>query len=129
MMAICLFSLVGLPPFGGFMAKWYLLWALYDNGLIWLIFVAVFNTLISLYYYARVAYAMYFNDSNEPAIRAPVLGQTVVTLCALGIVLTGTLCAGWLKSFADARSTALYAGAESTVARVAADDAAVGATD
>jgi len=110
MMAVCLFSLVGLPPFGGFIVKWYLLLALYDASLIWLIIVAVFNTLISLYYYARVAYAMYFVDSREPPIATPFSGRLAVTACALGILLTGTLYAGRLKSFADERSRGLYFG-------------------
>ncbi|MBN2562996.1 MAG: NADH-quinone oxidoreductase subunit N [Phycisphaerae bacterium] len=108
-MAVCLFSLVGLPPLGGFIAKWYLLLALYDGGLIWLVIVAVANTLISLYYYARIAYAMCFTDDGQPAIRTPVLGQIAVTVCAVAIILTGTLWAGTLKEFSDYRSRDLYA--------------------
>ncbi len=108
-MGICLFSLIGLPPMGGFLAKWWLLAALWNGKLVWLVFVAVFNTLISLYYYARVAVAMVFADEDRPAIRAPWLGQAVVTACAVGILLTGTFAAGWLKNFADARSRDLYA--------------------
>jgi NADH-quinone oxidoreductase subunit N len=108
-MVVCLFSLVGLPPFAGFMVKWYLLVALYDASLVWLIFVAVFNTLISLYYYARVAYAMYFVEGDEPPVAAPALGRAVVALAAAGILLGGTVYAGRLKSFADARATNLYA--------------------
>jgi NADH-quinone oxidoreductase subunit N len=108
MMAVCLFSLVGLPPLGGFMVKWYLLAALWNGGLIWLVIVAVFNTLISLYYYARVAYAMFFADDGQPAVQAPVLGSLAVTVCSLLILLTGTLWASRLKDFADARSRNLY---------------------
>lgn len=108
-MAACLFSLVGLPPLGGFVAKWYLLYALYEGNLVWLIFVAVFNTVISLYYYARVMYAMFFMDSDQPPVRGPLAGQAGVALCALVIVLTGTFWAGGLKRFADDRSRDLYA--------------------
>jgi len=109
MMTICLFSLVGLPPFGGFIAKWYLLFALYDGGLVWLIFVAVFNTLISLYYYARIARAMYFApDEGRERIRVPAAGGLAVAVCALVVLLTGTLWAGNLKEFSDARSRGLY---------------------
>ncbi|HVP10233.1 MAG TPA: NADH-quinone oxidoreductase subunit N, partial [Phycisphaerae bacterium] len=82
-MGTCLFSLVGLPFFGGFMVKWYLLVALYQGGLLWLVIVAVLNTLLSLYYYARIASAMCFVDDNQPAVRAPVLGGAVLTFCAL----------------------------------------------
>lgn len=108
-MGICLFSFVGLPPMGGFLVKWWLLAALWDAKLVWLVFVAVFNTVISLYYYARIVVAMVYREEDRPAIRAPWLGQVVVTACAVGILLTGTFAAGWLKNFSDARSRDLYA--------------------
>jgi len=88
------------------MAKLYLLYALYDAQLIWLIFVAVFNTLLSLFYYVRVVRAMFLETSDEPSIAAPVVGQAVVAICSVVILLTGTFYAGRLKEFADARSRA-----------------------
>ncbi|MEK6643647.1 MAG: NADH-quinone oxidoreductase subunit N [Planctomycetota bacterium] len=117
-MATCLFSLVGLPPLGGFITKWYLLIALYDASLIWLILVAVFNTLLSLYYYARIVYAMYFVQSDEAPIRAPAMGQFAVLACAVAILLSGTVYAGRLKSFSDARSRDIYGGMKPTGLRV-----------
>ena len=108
-MAVILFSLVGLPPMGGFFAKWWLLVTLWEGGLEWLVIVAVFNTLISLYYYARIARAMIFSDDGQPAIRTPILGRGVVALCAALVLLTGTVCVGWLKQFSDDRSRGLYA--------------------
>jgi len=108
-MVVFLFSLVGMPPLGGFIAKWWLLAALFDGGLVWLVVVAVINTLISLYYYARVAYAMCFRDDGQPAIRASLPGQFAVAACALAILLVGTLWAGKLKDFSDERSRDLYA--------------------
>lgn len=108
-MVVFLFSLVGLPPMGGFFAKWWLLYALWDDNLVWLILVAVFNTLISLYYYARIARAMIFADDGQPAIHAPLSGQAAVTICAILILLTGTVSAGWLRDFSDNRSRGLYA--------------------
>jgi NADH-quinone oxidoreductase subunit N len=122
-MAVCLFSLVGLPPLGGFVVKLYLLYALYDGGLVWLVLVAVFNTLISLYYYSRIAYAMYFVHSDEPPLRVPALGQFAVTVFGVGILLTGTLWAGPLKAFSDARSRDLYAGRSQSSSIVAAKQA------
>jgi NADH-quinone oxidoreductase subunit N len=107
-MATALFSLVGLPPLGGFIIKWYLLIALYNAGLVWLVFVAVFNTLLSLYYYARIVYAMYFVQSDEAPVRPPAIAQLAVTLCAAGIFFAGTFWAGPLKRFADARSRDMF---------------------
>jgi len=120
-MTVCLFSLVGLPPFGGFIVKWYLLAALYDSNYIWLIFVAVFNTLISLYFYARVAYAMWFVTSDEAPIRASLLGQAMAIACAAVVILTGTFYAGRLKVFSDARSRDLYAVSAARVGSARAD--------
>lgn len=121
MMVICLFSLVGLPPFGGFFVKWWLLAALWDAKLIWLVFVAVFNTVISLYYYARIAVAMVFVDDGRQPVRAPFAGQLAVTLCALGILLTGTFWAQRLKDFSDDRSRDLYAVSVPDAGRAVAD--------
>jgi len=110
MMAVCMFSLIGLPPFGGFVAKWWLLTALGETGLWVLVFVAVFNTLISLYYYLRIVHAMYFASGGEEApVSTPALGQALVAMCTIVIVLTGTFWAGKLKGFTDDRSRRLYA--------------------
>jgi len=108
-MAVCLFSLIGLPPLGGFMAKLWLVAALWNANLEWLVIVAVANTAISLYYYVRIIRAMVMVDDGQPAMRAPLLGQAIVAVCAVAILLTGTLYAGRLKGFADARSLNLYA--------------------
>ena len=81
-----------------------------------LVVVAVVNTLFSLYYYARIAYAMCFTDDGQPAIRAPLLGQLAVGACGLAILLTGTLWAGKLKDFSDDRSRDLYAAAKQPAA-------------
>ncbi len=108
-MTICLFSLIGLPPMGGFLAKWWLLVALWEGKLVWLILVAVFHPRLSLYYYVRIIKAMMLEDDGQPAIQTPPLGQAAVGACAVVILLTGTLWAGGLKGFSDRRSQGLYA--------------------
>ncbi len=65
--AIGLFSLAGLPIFAGFTAKFYLFAAVADGGFLWLAGVAVFSSLVSLYYYLQVLRQMYI----EPARRDP----------------------------------------------------------
>lgn len=107
-LTICLFSLVGLPPLGGFIAKFYLLWALYKGGLVWLIFVAVLNTLMSLYYYSRVAYQMYFRDDGQPAIATSPAGRVLIGAAAAIILLIGAPLAGGLKQQADRFAEHLY---------------------
>ncbi|MFH1419139.1 MAG: NADH-quinone oxidoreductase subunit N [Planctomycetota bacterium] len=110
MMVVCLFSLVGLPPTGGFIAKFWLLAILFEGGVMGklLVIVAVANTLFSLYYYARVAFAMCFQDDGQPVVRAPLLGSAAVGVCAAIILLTGTIWAGDLKEMSDARARNLY---------------------
>lgn len=60
-MAIFMFSLTGLPPFAGFIGKWYLFQAVIDSGLIWLAVVAAINSVIALFYYVRVVKYMAFD--------------------------------------------------------------------
>jgi len=108
-MIVILFSLVGLPPFGGFIAKYFLLFAVWEGGLQWLVIVAVLNTLISLYYYARVARTMVFTDSGKPDLHVPLAGQAMVVACTLLVLLTGTFLAGNLKSISDRGAKNLYA--------------------
>jgi NADH-quinone oxidoreductase subunit N len=99
-MAVCLFSLVGLPPLGGFAAKWYLLiglgrTAMQDSQQAWLwvlVIVAVVNTAISLYYYVRIVRQMYLTDDPEqPAFAAPLGGLALVNACAIVLLLLGTI--------------------------------------
>ncbi len=62
--AIGLFSLAGLPIFAGFTAKFYLFAAVADGGFLWLAGLAIFTSLVSLYYYLQVIRQMYI----EPAV-------------------------------------------------------------
>lgn len=100
-MVICLMSLVGIPPLAGFIGKWWILVALggmSDTGgvhggtslstLGWvLVFVAVLNTLISLYFYLRVIVQMTLHDDEQPEVRAPVGGVVLVNVCAAMLLL------------------------------------------
>jgi len=107
-MTVCLFSLVGLPPFGGFIAKFYLLMALFKSNLVWLVAVALLNSLFSLYFYSRIAYAMYFSDDGKPAFSAPAFGRALVVAAAIVILLTGVPIAGGLIRRADQFASHLY---------------------
>ncbi len=91
-MAICMgafmFSLVGLPPFAGFVAKLNVMYVLGNNGGWWWALVAVIglNTIFSLYYYARVIKVMFLTPSDEPALSANPLGATIAVGCAIMLV-------------------------------------------
>ncbi|MBC8456233.1 NADH-quinone oxidoreductase subunit N [bacterium] len=61
--AIFLFSLTGLPPFAGFIGKFYLFAALLKtDGFIWLAAIAIINSVVSLFYYIRPVKLMFFAE-------------------------------------------------------------------
>ncbi len=109
-MVCCLVSLVGLPPFGGFIAKYFLLYALAEQGsayssLYWvLIVVAVLNTLFSLFYYFRVVRQMFLEDDGRPALDAPIGGLALANVCAVVLLVTGLFIIGPVR-----RTTERYA--------------------
>jgi len=87
LMAIFLFSLAGIPPLAGFAGKFYLFAALVRTGGSWawaLAVVGVLNSVVSLFYYARVLRAMYLDPTEQqPPVR--VRGAFAVTSVALAI--------------------------------------------
>lgn len=64
-MLMFLFSLTGLPPFIGFVGKFYLFAAVLDAKLYALALIGVLNSVVSLYYYARVVKVMFFDDPAD----------------------------------------------------------------
>jgi NADH-quinone oxidoreductase subunit N len=91
-MALFLFSLTGLPPFAGFIGKFYLFAALLKAGGTWnwvVAVVGVINSVISLFYYARVVRAMFLEkgERTEPTTVRPLFGATSVALAVPTLVL------------------------------------------
>jgi NADH-quinone oxidoreductase subunit N len=84
-MAIVLFSLVGLPPFAGFGAKLAIILAMISAKLWVLVFAAVLNTVLCLFYYLRVVKVMVLSPAPQhrqlPTI--PLFRSTVGAYCAL----------------------------------------------
>jgi NADH-quinone oxidoreductase subunit N len=64
-MTLFLFSLTGLPPTVGFIGKFYLFSAVIEAKLYLLAVVGVLNSVVSLYYYARVVKYMFFDDPPD----------------------------------------------------------------
>ena len=77
LMTLALFSLAGIPPFAGFFSKFFIFAAAFEGGFHLLVFIALINTIISLYYYLKIVKAMYINKSDEPiaAFRYPTYGS------------------------------------------------------
>lgn len=64
-MLIFLVSLTGIPPVAGFFGKWLLFTAVISKGMYWLAFIGLLNSVVSLYYYARIFKAMFLESSEE----------------------------------------------------------------
>lgn len=60
-----LLSLGGLPPFLGFLPKWLVIQSLVEINQLFLLFIAVCLTLITLYYYLRISYSTYILNYNK----------------------------------------------------------------
>ncbi|MFC1587951.1 NADH-quinone oxidoreductase subunit N [Planctomycetota bacterium] len=89
-MGFFLFSLAGLPPTGGFIGKFYLFKAAINDGWYWLTFLGLINSVISLYYYARVMNAMTFvQPDTEAELHTEPLDRVVMGLCIFPIIVTG----------------------------------------
>jgi NADH-quinone oxidoreductase subunit N len=95
-MAIFLFSLTGIPPFAGFFGKWLLFAAVLEQGYYWLAFVGLLNSVVSLYYYARIVKAMYLEDSSEETTRTSF---STGTFALLSVFVIPTILIGFLNIF------------------------------
>ncbi len=85
-MAVFLFSLTGLPPFAGFVGKFYLFSTLIRTSqtlYVSLALIGVLNSVISLFYYARVLKHMFLNEpETEAGIQLPRVSATLLTVLA-----------------------------------------------
>ena len=90
-MMLALFSLAGIPPFAGFFSKFFIFTAAFEQGFHILVFIALINTIISLYYYLLVVKAMFItpNDSPVPAFRSDNSTRISLLLCLAGILALG----------------------------------------
>ena len=84
-MALFLLSLTGLPPTAGFIGKFYLFSAVLDARWIWLAVVGAINSVISLYYYARVLRYMFLRDPEGQSGHLPIVHREAWILLALAI--------------------------------------------
>lgn len=109
-MLFCLVSLVGIPPFAGFITKWYLLAALGEagTGLYWaLAIVIVVNTLISLWYYMRIVVQMFLTDTDKPGAEVPMSGALLVNVCGVLLIVL-LIFSNPLKNRSDQFSAGLF---------------------
>jgi len=97
-MAIFMFSLVGLPPFAGFVGKVYLFKAVVARDMWWLALIGVLNSVVSLVYYARIVKTMFLDEPGEsplPLPRVPWMHVALIVALAIPTFVFGFRF-GWL---------------------------------
>lgn len=96
-LAVCLLSLAGFPPFGGFVGKTMLFGAAIGAGWTWLAIIMLINIAISLFYYVRVLEPMYLRPSTGEKLRGePVALRFVLIVLALGTFVSGAFPQEWV---------------------------------
>lgn len=104
LMTLALFSLGGIPPFAGMFSKFFVFMAAVKGAEITTtvgalayatVFIALINTVISLYYYLLIVKAMFIkhNDSPLPAFKSAASTKLALAICTAGVILFG-VCSG-----------------------------------
>jgi NADH-quinone oxidoreductase subunit N len=98
MMALIMFSMAGVPPTVGFMAKLLVLEAVVSAGLWWLALIGVFFSIIGAFYYLRIIKLMYF---DEPVTREPLTAgagaKVALSVNGLAVLVLGVFPASLLS--------------------------------
>ncbi len=94
LMTLALFSLGGIPPFAGMFSKFFVFMAAAQQGSTWayaVLFLALINTVISLYYYLLIVKAMYINKNENPlpTFKSDFNTKLALAICTFGILLFG----------------------------------------
>ena len=91
-MTIGLLSLMGLPGLAGFIGKFFIFSHAAQNGLLWLVIIAVINSVISAYYYLRIIRRIWMKKSaSTDAIGSTVVQKIVLLTSCAGVVVCGIL--------------------------------------
>jgi NADH-quinone oxidoreductase subunit N len=93
-MAVCLFSLTGLPPTGGFFGKFFVFRAAIDSGLAWLAIVGALNSAVSAFFYLRIIVAMYFRPAPEGAREKALPTGALFMSVAMVVVIIAIIATG-----------------------------------
>jgi NADH-quinone oxidoreductase subunit N len=83
LLTMSMLSLAGIPPFAGFLGKYYIFSKAIQNGHVMLTLIAVIASMIGAYYYLKVVLAMYTKDGNTKEIEISPLYIMVAVFCVL----------------------------------------------
>ena len=103
LLTLALFSLAGIPPFAGMFCKFFVFMAAAEQGTniaYAVVFLALLNTVPSLYYYLKIVKCMYINKTDTPiaTFKSDCATRTALALCTAGVLLFGVCSCvyGWL---------------------------------
>jgi NADH-quinone oxidoreductase subunit N len=93
LMTLFLLSLGGFPPFGGFIAKWYVFSAAIKAGYNWLAIIGVLSSVIAVFFYLRIIVMMYMTPAEQPAPvpAVPRAAAVALVVSALLVLYLGIL--------------------------------------
>lgn len=94
LMTFALFSLGGIPPFAGMFSKFFVFMAALEEGSVLthiVVFIALINTVISLYYYLLIVKAMYIktSDNSLPTFKSDCNTKLALAICTAGVLICG----------------------------------------
>ena len=88
-MLVFLLSLAGIPPTAGFIGKYYLFTSAMKAGYAWLAVLAVLMSAVSLFYYFRIAAAMFFSEGEGVPLKSSYALTAAVMICATATIVIG----------------------------------------
>jgi len=88
-LTLSMLSLAGIPPFVGFLGKYYIFSEAIRNGQITLTFIALLNSIVGVYYYFKVILAMYTKEANETEVSGTVSYYVIISICLLLSIALG----------------------------------------
>jgi NADH-quinone oxidoreductase subunit N len=107
-MTLLMFSLAGVPPMMGFMAKWAVLQSVVATGNYWLAIVAVLFSLIGAFYYLRVVKTIWFDEVVDASpISTPLDMRVALSLNGVLVLLLGVMPNGLLSACLNAMTQTL----------------------
>ena len=103
-----MFSLAGIPPLAGFMAKFYVFMAAVDAGLYTLAIIGVVTSVVGAFYYIRIVKVMYMDEPAEPFLGGPEGLMRPVLIVSTAITLLIFVLPAPLKDAAGAAAQSLF---------------------
>jgi NADH-quinone oxidoreductase subunit N len=88
-LTMAMLGLGGIPPFAGFLGKYYIFTKALSNGYFWLVLMAIINSVIGIWYYFKVIIAMYGQHANDREVKGTFSTYLVVAVCILLSIVLG----------------------------------------